>query len=264
MVLQLFTFACALVLLMKGYDCGKCATYWQTVKTDKDSCVDKNKSCATWSIQGECIKSKDFMMSNCCTACSPCRDERDFCDELTRIPGQCDLDFFKLNCPTSCGICTMTTERKVQKCEASVKKCEPKASLRNSYISASSQLQNFEVNLARIGGGHGWCARVDDTKPFVHLDLRSIKEISGLNIQGAHAEPASFVKTFFLSFSETTETWYFYPENTNPPKAKLFHGNSDRKTIVKYDLVPFKARYIRVYPQTWQNYACVRMEIYSC
>lgn len=159
----------------------------------------------------------------------------------------------------------MTTQREVQKCEAAVKKCVPKESLRNSSISASSQLKNFEVNLVRIGGGHGWCAGLKDTKPFVHIDLRSIKEISALTIQGVNAEPASFVRSFSLTYSETTKTWYFYSKNSNPSKAqRRFPSNFDRHTIVYTDLVPFKARYIRVYPQLWQNYACLRMEIYSC
>lgn len=94
------------LLCFLGYDCEKCTTYWQTVKTDKASCVDRNKLCPTWSKRRDCIINKDFMMSNCCASCSPCKDRKHWCEGWARIfirdglplPRKlCNTNFFKEN-----------------------------------------------------------------------------------------------------------------------------------------------------------------------
>ena len=44
-----------------------------------------------------------------------------------------------------------------------------------------------------------------------------------------------------------------------------FTGNKDRDTVVYHELNPaFRARYIRLRPETWENFISMRMELYGC
>ncbi|XP_057301002.1 lactadherin-like [Hydractinia symbiolongicarpus] len=265
MRLRSLAFASMLVVLMKGCDCAKCITYWQTVITDKASCVDKHALCQNWFKNGECTKNPDYMMPNCCSSCSSCQDKRIDCERWAKVPQQCTTAVMKKGCRKSCGQCTVTTKRKVKTCEVATEKCVPKPVVRGSPSYASSQLPNFQAHRARIGGGNGWCAGLQDKKPFLNLDLRSVKEISEFDIQGTNTNPLSFVKSFKLAYSKTGTSWIFHSEYANRAIAQVFDGNWDGNTIRKYKFINvFEARYVRIYPQEWQNYACLRLEIYGC
>ena len=45
----------------------------------------------------------------------------------------------------------------------------------------------------------------------------------------------------------------------------MLQGNKDRNTVVLHVFsAPFKARYIRVHPNTWHAYISMRMDIMGC
>lgn len=46
---------------------------------------------------------------------------------------------------------------------------------------------------------------------------------------------------------------------------QLFHGNVDKDTPVLTEFPePMVARFIRVYPQTWNGSLCMRLEVLGC
>lgn len=50
-----------------------------------------------------------------------------------------------------------------------------------------------------------------------------------------------------------------------PPRPQKFYGNVDKDTPVLTEFPePVVARYIRVYPQTWNGSLCLRLEVLGC
>ena len=45
---------------------------------------------------------------------------------------------------------------------------------------------------------------------------------------------------------------------------QTFIGNSDSDTIVKYQLQPFVARFVKLIPKSWNGWICLRWELYGC
>ncbi|POI18814.1 hypothetical protein CIB84_017443, partial [Bambusicola thoracicus] len=97
-----------------------------------------------------------------------------------------------------------------------------------------------------------------------------------------------FVTSFYVGFSNDSQNWVMYTNGYEEmvrgggrkgrcgdttgtrchpaaPHPQKFYGNVDKDTPVLTEFPePMVARYIRVYPQTWNGSLCMRLEVLGC
>ncbi|XP_076974154.1 adipocyte enhancer-binding protein 1 isoform X2 [Tamandua tetradactyla] len=108
-----------------------------------------------------------------------------------------------------------------------------------------------------------WCAEDDAQTQWIEVDTRRTTRFTGVITQGRDSSVhADFVTTFFVGFSNDSQTWVMY---TNGYEEMTFHGNVDKDTPVLSEFPePVVARFIRIYPLTWNGSLCLRLEVLGC
>ncbi|KAM5302752.1 adipocyte enhancer-binding protein 1 [Glossophaga mutica] len=108
-----------------------------------------------------------------------------------------------------------------------------------------------------------WCAEDDAHSQWIEVDTRRTTRFTGVITQGRDSSVHDdFVTSFFVGFSNDSQTWTMY---TNGYEEMTFHGNVDKDTPVLSELPePVVARFIRVYPLTWNGSLCMRLEVLGC
>ncbi|XP_058152686.1 adipocyte enhancer-binding protein 1 [Dasypus novemcinctus] len=108
-----------------------------------------------------------------------------------------------------------------------------------------------------------WCAEDEAQTQWLEVDTRRTTRFTGVITQGRDSSVHDdFVTTFFVGFSNDSQTWVMY---TNGYEEMTFHGNVDKDTPVLSEFPePVVARFIRVYPLTWNGSLCLRLEVLGC
>ncbi|XP_062942391.1 adipocyte enhancer-binding protein 1 [Cynocephalus volans] len=108
-----------------------------------------------------------------------------------------------------------------------------------------------------------WCAEDDGRTQWIEVDTRRTTRFTGIITQGRDSSiHDDFVTTFFVGFSNDSQTWVMY---TNGYEEMTFHGNVDKDTPVLSELPePVVARFIRIFPITWNGSLCMRLEVLGC
>ncbi|XP_021066940.1 adipocyte enhancer-binding protein 1 isoform X1 [Mus pahari] len=108
-----------------------------------------------------------------------------------------------------------------------------------------------------------WCAEDESQTQWIEVDTRRTTRFTGVITQGRDSSiHDDFVTTFFVGFSNDSQTWVMY---TNGYEEMTFHGNVDKDTPVLSELPePVVARFIRIYPLTWNGSLCMRLEVLGC
>ncbi|XP_023494750.2 adipocyte enhancer-binding protein 1 [Equus przewalskii] len=108
-----------------------------------------------------------------------------------------------------------------------------------------------------------WCAEDDAQTQWIEVDTRRTTKFTGVITQGRDSSiHDDFVTSFFVGFSNDSQTWVMY---TNGYEEMTFHGNVDKDTPVLSELPePVVARFIRIYPLTWNGSLCMRLEVLGC
>uniref|UniRef100_A0A8D1J9A7 Adipocyte enhancer-binding protein 1 n=1 Tax=Sus scrofa TaxID=9823 RepID=A0A8D1J9A7_PIG len=108
-----------------------------------------------------------------------------------------------------------------------------------------------------------WCAEDDSQTQWIEVDTRRTTKFTGVITQGRDSSiHDDFVTSFFVGFSNDSQTWVMY---TNGYEEMTFHGNVDKDTPVLSELPePVVARFIRIYPLTWNGSLCMRLEVLGC
>ncbi|XP_007942330.1 adipocyte enhancer-binding protein 1 [Orycteropus afer afer] len=108
-----------------------------------------------------------------------------------------------------------------------------------------------------------WCAEDDAQTQWIEVDTRRTTKITGVITQGRDSSiHDDFVTTFFVGFSNDSQTWTMY---SNGYEEMTFHGNVDKDTPVLSEFPePVVARFIRIYPLTWNGSLCMRLEVLGC
>ena len=137
------------------------------------------------------------------------------------------------------------------------------AGLADSALSASS-FRNAGSRPAgsRLHSGAFWRPASEAVGEFVQADLGALKRIEAIATQG-HPAHARWVTSYKFAHSVDDVT-YDYVMNADDGE-RVFSGNSDSNTVVVNDVSPsIVARYVRLYPQTYQQLISVRWEVYGC
>uniref|UniRef100_A0A8C2TJT9 AE binding protein 1 n=1 Tax=Coturnix japonica TaxID=93934 RepID=A0A8C2TJT9_COTJA len=108
-----------------------------------------------------------------------------------------------------------------------------------------------------------WCAEDDSRSHWLEVDTRRTTKFTGVITQGRDSQiHDDFVTSFYVGFSNDSQNWVMY---TNGYEEMKFYGNVDKDTPVLTEFPePMVARYIRVYPQTWNGSLCLRLEVLGC
>jgi hypothetical protein len=99
-----------------------------------------------------------------------------------------------------------------------------------------------------------WCPWPYENS-WIKLDLGKEMEIKGIIIQG-RKNFYSFLKTYTVEYSSNDKD-YIDTKKT----YKGTESNYGEKRFYDYVPSPFKARYIKIYPKTWEPYLAVRVGI---
>lgn len=118
-----------------------------------------------------------------------------------------------------------------------------------------------------IGTGHGrgrldskqaWSAANNTVGEWYQIDNGVEGKIKGIAIKGRGDQWSQYVKTFKVKYKGNSGTW------KDVEKGKIFTGNTDQNTKVDVNFAnPIVARYIRIYPQTYESHMSLRADIIS-
>eukprot|EP01043_Picozoa_sp_COSAG02_P017639 COSAG02_NODE_803_length_17021_cov_18.597270_1_plen_2767_part_10 len=100
-----------------------------------------------------------------------------------------------------------------------------------------------------------WCPEYASASEYLEIEFAQKTVIVAVETQGRY-NTGQWVKQYSLSYSIDGTTWDDYDE--------LLPGNRDETSIVRNDLSePLVALRFRVYPQEWQAWPSLRLELYG-
>ena len=102
----------------------------------------------------------------------------------------------------------------------------------------------------------GWCSNENKVGQWIQLDNGKLGSISGVITQG-RKDYDQWVKSFKVKYKDESGSWW-------DVDGKTFPGNKDRNTKVTTTFSkPVRARYIRIYPQTWNGHMSMRVDMFA-
>ncbi|KAL9962923.1 hypothetical protein ACROYT_G032078 [Oculina patagonica] len=151
-------------------------------------------------------------------------------------------------------------------CEESPLGVQDHDRLPDSSFSASSFFeQTFAPSMARLNGKFAWCAKTTNVRvEYLEIHIPYADRICAIATQGT-----GFKYKFNLSNTDESVTEYsveYSDDGSHWEKIeKEFIGNTgDTDSISKQQFpVPVKATYIRIRPQEYRAWICMRVELYG-
>jgi hypothetical protein len=133
----------------------------------------------------------------------------------------------------------------------------------NSMRSASSVYGdrglNWKLNScgnSMIDSPGGWCSGSNSVGQWIQLDNGKIGSISGVITQG-RKDADQWVKSFKVKYKDESGSWW-------DVDGKTFTGNVDKNSKVTTTFSkPVRARYIRIYPQEWNDHMSMRADMFA-
>uniref|UniRef100_A0A8C2LCF3 Venom prothrombin activator oscutarin-C non-catalytic subunit-like n=1 Tax=Cyprinus carpio TaxID=7962 RepID=A0A8C2LCF3_CYPCA len=145
--------------------------------------------------------------------------------------------------------------------------------IKDAQITASSVASNWYsgqwhpwyARLNKLGTVNAWQAKNNDMQPWIQVELKDIKKITGIITQGAKSfGNEMFVTAYTLEYSEDSKRWTKYTEDEDY-EQKTFRGNTDNNGQVKnYIYPPIFSKFIRIIPKQWQKSITMRIELLGC
>ena len=133
------------------------------------------------------------------------------------------------------------------------------SSVRKNHHAKDARLNNKPSLPTQWGA---WCAQENDKTPWLQVDLKTVREISGVSTQGhPYIYLDAWTTQYKVNYSSNGIRWTRYGN------GKVLPGNIDINSIVTTQLRPtIFARYIKVMPVDWNRSSvpCFRIEIYEC
>jgi len=108
----------------------------------------------------------------------------------------------------------------------------------------------------RLDSEQAWSVKTNQVGEWYQINNDRVGMISGIAMKG-RKDYDQWVKTFKVMVKGVSGTW------VDVDDGKVFTGNTDRDTQVNvfFD-TPVEARYIKIYPQTWNSHMSLRAGIY--
>ena len=140
---------------------------------------------------------------------------------------------------------------------------DPTPVLRNTPETMRHSSSNWGGDAIGVGHGRGrldseqgWSAQTNAIGEWYQMDNGVVGKITGVAIKGRTGGYDQWVKTFKVQSKGATGTW------ADVDSGKVYTGNTDMDTQVDVTFdAPVDARYIRIYPQAWNNHMSLRVDI---
>ncbi|KAL4222951.1 Mucin-5B [Mactra antiquata] len=143
---------------------------------------------------------------------------------------------------------------------------ENSAIVGNSQITASShQDANYVPSQGRIYSSSGWAPSPDDKTPWVQVDFKRPKLISGIRTQ-AEKNGDRWITKYTISTSVDGKTFIPYSDKLGETTAKVFTGNNNNVDLKRHLFNRnITAQYVRIYPIEWHgSSAAFRFNLLGC
>ena len=130
-------------------------------------------------------------------------------------------------------------------------------SMRSASVVWGSRGLNYKLQdcgNSMIDSSAGWCSQNNSVGEWIQLDNGKVGSISGIVTQG-RKNAAQWVKSFKVKYKDESGSWWDID-------GKTFPGNVDKSSKVTTTFSkPVRARYIRIYPQTWNKHMSMRVDM---
>uniref|UniRef100_A0AAR2IT94 ferroxidase n=1 Tax=Pygocentrus nattereri TaxID=42514 RepID=A0AAR2IT94_PYGNA len=147
--------------------------------------------------------------------------------------------------------------------------------INDHQITASSVASNWYsgswnpwfARLDKQGAVNAWQAKSNDMQPWLLIELKEVKKITGIVTQGAKSlGKEMFITTYVLEYSDDGKKWTKYTDDQDyEQKVQTFTGNSDTNGHMKnYIYPPIFSKFIRIIPRGWQGSVTMRVELLGC
>ncbi|XP_048579859.1 uncharacterized protein LOC5521691 isoform X2 [Nematostella vectensis] len=132
----------------------------------------------------------------------------------------------------------------------------------NTQLTSLLSQPGYGPSMARLNGSTAWCANVSQT-PYIQVDFLNQTRVTKIAMKGLNlAGSASYVRSYTVQYGSYKDQWETY---TVKGQTKVCAGNSDTSGVVTVNFdPPIDAQYLRVYPETWSNNPCAKIEFYGC
>uniref|UniRef100_A0A671T3V5 ferroxidase n=1 Tax=Sinocyclocheilus anshuiensis TaxID=1608454 RepID=A0A671T3V5_9TELE len=130
----------------------------------------------------------------------------------------------------------------------------------------SGQWHPWYARLNKYGTANAWQAKNNDIQPWIQVELKDIKKITGIITQGAKSlGNEMFVTAYSLEYSEDGKRWTKLRKKCFLLFSQTFQGNTDNNGQVKnYIYPPIFSKFIRIIPKQWQKSITMRIELLGC
>ncbi|XP_038050855.1 uncharacterized protein LOC119724007, partial [Patiria miniata] len=121
---------------------------------------------------------------------------------------------------------------------------------------------SFQADNARLNteeGAGAWCPMSNDQDSWIQVDFVADAYIYGIVIQG-RASVDEWVETFSVSYWTSEEGWKYITDADGNEKIFVGSYDSDTPIHVVFD-EPINVQLVRIYPVTWHNEPCLRIEL---
>lgn len=158
-------------------------------------------------------------------------------------------------CPATCGICERSPPKTSIKVSCNpkplVKKLSPKLMKASSSLGKGREAYKAQLHSLKTP----WVAGRQRKGQWLQISLPQEMTITSIATQGRY-NGNQWVSYYKLMHKKKHWRWY--------SGGKWMRGNWDRTHTRKHVLTPFKARYLRFYPQKWHHKISMRVEVWGC
>ncbi|KXJ20075.1 Coagulation factor V [Exaiptasia diaphana] len=128
-------------------------------------------------------------------------------------------------------------------------------------LESTSNSPDLEAYKAIVNTSMSWCANAADTFQHLQINLGQLRNVTSIDIQGYKPGFVTYIKSFMVSYTKTG-AWEYFKDNSN--NYKIFsNAPTDENEIINHPL-PLSATKIRINPQSWENWICLKIELYTC
>lgn len=135
----------------------------------------------------------------------------------------------------------------------------------DAAISSSSEfnvppaLEDHRARLNHTDPFDQWSPATASTSEWWKIDFGEVVTVKGISTQG-EVSNTNWVTTYSLEFNDDdSATWHGYGGSDGFAK-KVLTGNTDGTTVVTNVLKPFRCRYLRFRPVTWNSFPALRID----
>ena len=111
----------------------------------------------------------------------------------------------------------------------------------------------------------GWVGRPDSSGlTWIEADLRTVAFVHKIASQGrGDGSHNQWVASYKLAYKAEGDTFLFIQDSATQSDM-IFQANTDQDTIVYNSFEAVLCRFVRLYPQAYNNAVTLRWEVYGC